>query len=92
MYQTTGPRGHHLPEKGGTNVGQYYPDEREARVMSPVDLTKRHYDDLLPRGGGEEHPVDRLVSALPEIAKVDAAARRRASDGPACPVPITIAS
>jgi hypothetical protein len=43
--------------------------------MSPIDMSRRHYDSLGSRAREEGHPVDRLVCALPEIARIDRAVR-----------------
>jgi hypothetical protein len=43
--------------------------------MSPIDMTKRHYEALGSRTREEGHPVDRLVYALPEVARIDRAVR-----------------
>lgn len=47
--------------------------------MSPLDLTKRHYDRLLDQVTDGDHPVDELVARMPDVAAVDDAARALAA-------------
>jgi hypothetical protein len=49
--------------------------------MKPIDTHKRHYRDLsCPTGDDtDEHPVDRIVGALPEVTALDDAAREMAT-------------
>jgi hypothetical protein len=44
--------------------------------MSPMDVTRRHYEALGERAKEEGHPVDRLVYALPEIERIGRAVRK----------------
>ena len=46
--------------------------------MAAAESGRGHYQRLEP-AGDEEHPVDRLVAALPEVATVDRDARRMGS-------------
>jgi hypothetical protein len=44
--------------------------------MPPLPLRGGHFRRLRPPAGDEDHPVDRLVAALPEVRAVDRRARR----------------
>jgi hypothetical protein len=47
--------------------------------MSPVDLSRRHYQAMAPAPDGEDHPVDRLLAADEDLVTVEREVRLAAA-------------